>query len=553
MKQDTSSYVSSRRKMAFALWIISVSTMLRPSIGFCPMVPSPTLYPVAQSQGSAVHTTTTATTNRQSDTTRNKRSRTTRASASANAKSWRIVGRGGAVSRAQTTRHSSSTNDIIPPLITTNGIDQTATAHTRGMRIALASAYFAVMFAKCALPSVLSMLTSTESGLTFSPTAWNNASPKQLIARQLTLSTLAIALGKVLLGPVIDHFGGIVSLKTALALLAVLLGIVSCAQPFLLFALCWVGVDFIFSSCWAASIKAIHETFPKEEWSRHIGSLAAAARAGNAAAFAFFAMVLKFFDGRMRQSWRPVFALSGLLQLVPIVLLSYFGRKAAPVNEHEYELLPVATTKKPSLGASLATLQREAKTPEFWLHLVSRSTLMVFASFLLFVPTLMSQVYGTSPGFAAQSGSIYALGCLLSVTTISQVYPKLSRNGKIRSILMLLGAATVSSVAQLGHMAGQWHLSAAASAAFLFLWGFAFSVPFYIPSSLYALSRGGAESAATIADVFDIGGFALLAAFNGYVAGIAHATPAAWIPTFQITTGCAVAAMLSLSLAVRFE
>jgi hypothetical protein len=35
-----------------------------------------------------------------------------------------------------------------------------------------------------------------------------------------------------------------------------------------------------------------------------------------------------------------------------------------------------------------------------------------------------------------------------------------------------------------------------------------------IPPSLYALSRGGTESSATIADVFDIGGFALLAAFK---------------------------------------
>jgi MFS family permease len=429
----------------------------------------------------------------------------------------------------------------------------------RGMGIALAAAYFTVMGAKCALPSVLAMLTSPDTGLTFAA-SWN-MSPQQLVARQLTLSTLAIALGKVLLGPVIDHFGGVLSLQVALSTLAVLLGIIAAAQPFMLFAVCWVMVDFIFSSCWAASINAIHQSFPSEEWSQQIASLAAAARAGNAIAFSLFASVLLFFDPRMRQSWRPVFVVAAVSQIIPLFLLSKFGKpllqKQQQDRQQQSSSTPTAAVvpvrKKSKMGSSLATLRREASTPEFWLHLASRSTLMVFASFLLFVPTLMSQVYGASPAFAAQSGSIYALGCLLSITTISQVYSKLSRKSKIGSIVALLGTATISSLAQLGHVAGVWHLSATASAAFLFLWGFAFSVPFYIPPSLYALSRGGTESSATIADVFDIGGFTLLAAFNGYVAGIAHATPAAWIPTFQITTGCSLIALIALSLAVRLE
>jgi MFS family permease len=430
----------------------------------------------------------------------------------------------------------------------------------RGMNIALAAAYFTVMGAKCALPSVLAMLTSPDTGLTFAA-SWN-MSPQQLVARQLTLSTLAIALGKVLLGPVIDHFGGVLSLQVALSTLAVLLSIIAASQPFMLFAVCWVMVDFIFSSCWAASINAIHQSFPAKEWSQQIASLAAAARAGNAIAFSLFASVLLFFDPRMRQSWRPVFVVAAVSQVIPLFLLSKFGkpllRKQQQGGQQQQSSSSTTATveavrKRSSMGSSLATLRREASTPEFWLHLASRSSLMVFASFLLFVPTLMSQVYGASPAFAAQSGSIYALGCLLSITTISQVYSKLSRKSKIGSIIALLGTATLSSLAQLGHVAGMWHLSATTSAAFLFLWGFAFSVPFYIPPSLYALSRGGTESSATIADVFDIGGFTLLAAFNGYVAGIAHATPAAWIPTFQITTGCSVIALIALSLAVRLE
>ena len=165
----------------------------------------------------------------------------------------------------------------------------------------------------------------------------------------------------------------------------------------------------------------------------------------------------------------------------------------------------------------------------------------------------MNSVYGASTSVSAAVGTVYALGCLLSVTLGSNVYARLSKKRKALSVLTLLGASTISSISQLGHMAGWWQLSTAFSAASFFLWGFSFAIPFYIPPSLYALSRGGVDSSATIADVFDIGGFALLAAFNGYVAGISHASAAAWIATFRITTGCSVIALASLTLGVLLD
>ena len=129
---------------------------------------------------------------------------------------------------------------------------------------------------------------------------------------------------------------------------------------------------------------------------------------------------------------------------------------------------------------------------------------------------------------------------------------------------------------------GTWKLSTLASAALWFVWGYSFSIPFYLPPSLYALAKGGVDSSATIADgkfhrssvgsgldesvlclqkyalcdcliVFDIGGFGLLAMFNAYVADINHAKLAAWIPTFQITTGCAFVALLCLTTAILLE
>jgi len=445
----------------------------------------------------------------------------------------RLIRGGAAMSRAQTV--SSVTPSSEP---------DKNTIRERGMAAALFSTYFCVMGAKCALPSVLSLLLKPETGLSF--VGWSST-PQQLFSRQLAIATMAVAFGKLLLGPVIDTFGGIASLQVALTALSLLLASIASCNAFLTFAVCWIFVDFIFSSCWASCISAIHQCFPEREWAGRVGMLAAAARTGNAAAFTIFASVLHWTLNSSISPWRLVFWVSAIMQLIPISLLTYFGRYYKDTLRQE------AGSSRPSLLTSVTCLKREAATPEFWLHFVSRSALMVFGSFLLFVPMLMTNCYGATSAFGAQVGSIFALGCLLSVTFGSQRYAALSKKNKIGAIVSLLGTAAMSVLAHLAHMKGLISLSANASAFLLFVMGFCFAVPFYIPPSLYALSRGGKTSSATIADVFDFGGFGLLAAFNGYVASIRYDVLSAWIPTFEILTGCTLVSLLALSLAVYYE
>jgi MFS family permease len=447
----------------------------------------------------------------------------------------------------------------------------------RGVAAALFSTYFGVMGAKCALPSVMALLMAPPPiGLDFTSGWWTTPTalaPQQLMARLLTISTLAVAFGKLVLGPVIDTFGGIVSLQISLLFLMVLLATIASSNSFLIFGICWVLVDFIFSSCWAACINAIHQCFPEEEWAGRVGMLAAAARMGNAAAFCIFSGVLHWttttstaITTTKSRPWRLVFTVSAAMQLLPIALLTYFGqfykkrdkKKLVKDDDDDYlkEVVSIAPSsqKTTSIKSSLVTLKREATTPEFWLHFISRSALTVFGSFLLFIPTLMTNSYDSSSAFAAQVGSIFALGCLSSVTLGSQHYAKmLSKRKQMFAVVLLLGMATCCVLGQLGHHCGVLHLSANASAALLFLMGFSFAIPFYIPPSLYALQRGGMTSSATIADVFDVGGFGLLAIFNGYVASIHHYELRAWIPTFGILTGCSLISMVSLALAIFFE
>lgn len=94
------------------------------------------------------------------------------------------------------------------------------------------------------------------------------------------------------------------------------------------------------------------------------------------------------------------------------------------------------------------------------------------------------------------------------------------------------------------------------------------AIPFYLPSSMFALKRGGKDGSATIADAFDVCGFGLLAAFNRSTAaqvlgaggsgaagsaGMLLDRKRAWLPVFSWMLGGSIVAMGSLFGAVRLE
>lgn len=138
------------------------------------------------------------------------------------------------------------------------------------------------------------MLLSSTRGLTFvtQPSAGTAAAavgatgsaaivlgPRQQFAHLLGWSTLAIAVGKLLLGPVIDAIGGIRALQLTLLVLTIMLGTIAVsAQQFTVFAVCWLVIDFVFSSCWAACLSAIQQSFSEDDWGQQIGNLATGVR-----------------------------------------------------------------------------------------------------------------------------------------------------------------------------------------------------------------------------------------------------------------------------------
>jgi len=128
---------------------------------------------------------------------------------------------------------------------------------------------------------------------------------------------------------------------------------------------------------------------------------------------------------------------------------------------------------------------------------------------------------------------------------------------------MFLALSTGCLSAQMLFLNSIIDLSSTMGSMLMFLWGFSLAIPFYLPSSMFSLKRGGKEGAATIADAFDVSGFGLLAVFNGFVARVIGVKgdlnsmllhrKQAWIPVFSLMLGGSIVAMLSLFSAVWLE
>ena len=459
----------------------------------------------------------------------------------------------------------------------------------------LALSYFTIMGAKCALPTVLPMLLSTStsssgssssSSLTFAP----GQDPTTSLQQMVTWSTIAIAVGKLVLGPLIDAVGGSWALTSLLTLLSSLFLVLSVTTRFTTFGRAYIAIDFFFSAGWPACIHAIHQYFAPQQWGARIGQLAMGARAGNAVAFAVFAQLLQqpqsSFNNKWTtqwfpscwqdQAWRRIFALCSVIQWIPLILLSLFCKHhnhrltrtlttmtTTPLtpesnNNSSNNKTPIQTKPVgPSFSSLWSSLQRtwsiawgQAQTVDFWLQFINRSVLMVFASMLLFVPTVLCQLYQTSSAVGAQAGSLYATGCLLAVWLGAQPYATLARphedgnenddhdrpphashpatltNGStnqntttttipkwwttrtyrhVAVLLFLLSSATAASAIHWAHASPRlpWLTLSPSLAALAFLvWGAAMAIPFY--STFVSVCGGDGGAIVVVSRLFSI-------------------------------------------------
>jgi sugar phosphate permease len=143
---------------------------------------------------------------------------------------------------------------------------------------------------------------------------------KEAIGLVGSLSTVAYAFGKILLGPVIDRVGGRRALLGSMLLVA-LFGALGAVSPSLAVLTFFYSANRLAGSAgWGAMVKIVPEWFPRPKWPFAIGILSLSFVFGGALAVGFAGLIAKLSD----DNWRLILGLPSVV-LFALAILTWLA------------------------------------------------------------------------------------------------------------------------------------------------------------------------------------------------------------------------------------
>lgn len=420
------------------------------------------------------------------------------------------------------------------------------------MSALLSMSYMSIIVSIMSLPVCLSAVHAD--------VAFHGITAATYLSKMLAVATLATMIGKFLLGPPTDFFGGERTLKLTMLLICALLYACSVSSNVQLFGLLWIAVSFVYASAWGAIGKIVRERFVAKEWSGQLGLVAAGSRVGSMVSSLLFAGLL-FHNG-----WRTVFRVAATIQgmiLVGFHLLS--KRVEAPSSLSALSSSsPSSSSSRMSRGPSAddhetvsAVLRRVASSAEFWLMLAGKVSLMCVGQFISFMPLYLSTGFQMTAPQAAAASSLFAFGSLVASVLVTKLYQNMSATQQIQIITVfncfnfVLPAVLWAHHKQL--LPASLSVTAATAPVVLFAWGAAWMLPFYIPPGVLALHLGGTAHAALLTNLFDAAGFSAASVLSYYA--MSFGSKGHWAPVMGCLSAGGALALLgmnrSMSLALR--
>ena len=330
----------------------------------------------------------------------------------------------------------------------------------------------------------------------------------------VSLGTFVVFLGKILLGPPTDHYGGINVLKASMLFITAALFGCSFSGSMEVFALQWILICFAYSSAWGAVSKVVREKFQEKEWSEQLGLVAASSRLGSMLSTIFFGFVL----GK-NGDWRLVYKSAAVIQGI-IILLSLLLEKSSKNSDEvaknitKATKIPVNAVGKEQRETIPQVLRRVSVIPSFWLMLSAKTVLMTVGQIILFIPMFLVSTQGVAMKDASIYAGSFALGSLISSVGGSKIYEKLSKSLQLKVIALFNSIGFFFSWLLYMQVKGAITLPLNLVVASLFMWGLGWSLPFYVPPGKLALSLGGRDHAALLTNIYDGFGFLAAAIFS---------------------------------------
>ena len=241
----------------------------------------------------------------------------------------------------------------------------------------LSLTYTSIVIDVMTLPTCLSILKNE-----FVETSVSAFNFKSMLA----IATFATMLGKFILGPPTDKYGGELTIKVTMLSMAGLLLLSSFTNSLAQFGPLWIALSFVYASAWGACGKIVRDRFPAASWGSQLGLISGTSRIGSMIASLLYGGVLsrpKTAAGIVSQPtglWRNVFRLGAAIQLAVF---------AAYVIADRYISQPAEIGAGDKTGAAPITdsaeeredvpqvLRRVFSLPSFWLMMLGKMNLLM--------------------------------------------------------------------------------------------------------------------------------------------------------------------------------
>lgn len=221
----------------------------------------------------------------------------------------------------------------------------------------------------------------------------------------LFTATLATMVGKFILAPPTDSFGGNLIMKLSMGVNILLLLMGSVTSTAYSFGLVWILLSFFYASAWGACSKLVRDIFPQAEWSSQLGMIAAASRLGSLGSSFVFGGILG-----ATKSWQKTFIFSAFIQAA-IFIFYLFADRVARLDQ---------ASKPPALASSVdgvrvehesipAVLTRVSRDAQFWLMFAGKIALMTVGQFISFIPLYLTTGIKLDASRAAMSAASFSV------------------------------------------------------------------------------------------------------------------------------------------------
>ena len=262
-----------------------------------------------------------------------------------------------------------------------------------------------------------------------------------LFSSIVALATLATMGGKFLLAVPTDYFGGDLTLRMTMAVMALMLYTCSITSSVKLFYVSWVMLSFVYATAWGAVGVEVRSQFQKDKWGSQLSLIAASSRLGSLCSSLFFGSILResgsvSLGTRGEGNWRNVFKYAFYCQSfilgVYMIGRNIFNKykkisniRNSSIISNEQEKRDDDVIRDPMKYLDVGqVLSLVFQMPTFWYMLVSKTSLFLVGQWIGFIPMFLKTSVGLSPSKAAMYSGVFALGSLLSSIVGSIAYSK---------------------------------------------------------------------------------------------------------------------------------